>query len=298
MAGYKIFRKILAIRPDMIVINTPELLPLAIVNRLFFRRKIMYDILENYYRNIRHTTVYPLPARWPLALVVRTLEKITAPFMHHFFLAENGYQKEIGFAKPFTILENKLPKSVAQLHKCKTPRDNHQLLFTGTLAKSTGVFEAIKLSRELHAIDSRYSLSIIGYCALPDDLAEIKAEIKKSPFISLHGGDRLVPHHEILQATSHAGWGIVIYPPNPSTESSIPTKVYEYLALQLPMIIRHNPQSHEMVKKFDGGIILPDQFRYYDLANQLKIHPPNSVMSVDVCWESEAPKLIECLRNL
>ncbi|MFZ2906367.1 MAG: hypothetical protein WAZ98_09205 [Cyclobacteriaceae bacterium] len=298
VAGFQILRRTLDIKPDVIIINTPELLPVAIVNRLFFGRKIIYDVLENYFRNIRYTTAYPAFARWPLALMVRLLEKITAPLIHHFFLAETGYRQEIGFARSYTILENKLPKSIIQSYKSNQPRENHRLLFSGTLAESTGVFEAIELCKELHKIDTAYSLTLIGYCAMPDTLAEIKRNIADKPFITLVGGDQLVPHEQILHEISRAGWGIVIYPPNPSTESSIPTKVYEYLAFQLPMIIRHTTPSHAMVQEYKGGIILPAKPDFQVLIGQLKTFPKNPDAPADIFWESEGLRLIECLRKL
>lgn len=291
-----VFKKINHVKPELIIINTPELLFVAILNRIFFGRKVVYDVLENYFRNIRYTTVYPSLLRLPLAGVVRLMEIITAPFIHRYLLAEKGYRAELGFAKPFTFLENKLPKSIASKFTSHSTRGYSNLIFTGTLASTTGVFEAIRLCQQLHELDSSFSLTIIGYCPIPETLALIKNEVKDFSYITMIGGDQLVPHSEILSAISQADFGIVIYPTNPSTQSSIPTKLYEYLALKLPVLIRHNAESHQLVSECKGGIILEEAPHYPTLSVALQnshftLSPRDSIY-----WESQSGALINSLK--
>jgi len=291
-----VLKKINQAKPELIIINTPELLFIAILNRIFFGRKVVYDVLENYFRNILYTTVYPSLLRLPLAVVVRLMELITAPFIHLFLLAEKGYRAELGFAKPFTFLENKLPKSIASGFTRQKTSGHSKLLFTGTLASTTGVFEAIRLCQQLHQLDSTFTLTIIGYSPVPETLVQIKNEIKDCTFITLIGGDQLVPHSEILSKISHADFGIVIYPTNPSTQSSIPTKLYEYLALKLPVLIRHNAESHQLVSECKGGIILEETPNYSTLSATLKTSnftpsPPDSIF-----WEPQTEYILNSLK--
>ena len=287
-----VFRKINQINPEVIIINTPELLFVAFLSRVFFGRKIIYDVLENYYRTIRFTSTYSVYLRPLLAVFVRTIEYISSPLVHHYFLAEKGYSQELAFAKPFTILQNKLPKSIASKHLNKRSAGNSKLIFTGTLALSSGVFDAIKLFKRLHEVDATYSLTIIGYCAIPGTLSEIKKQIKDEPLITLIGGDSLIPHHKILDEISHADFGIIIYPSNPSTQSSIPTKLYEYMALQLPVLIRHNSESHQLVTTCRGGIVLDEILNYEQLSAEIKKQNFIPTAPDHIFWETEAQNLI------
>lgn len=290
-----IFRKINRVKPELIIINTPELLLVAILNRIFFGRKVVYDVLENYFRNIRYTTVYPSLLRLPLAAVVRLMELIASPLIHQFLLAEKGYSVELGFAKPYTFLENKLPKSIAANFTKQKTSGYSKLIFTGTLATTTGVFEAIRLCQKLYQLDSSFSLTIIGYSPVPETLTQIKNEIKGCSYITMIGGDQLVPHAQILTAISQADFGIVIYPTNPSTQSSIPTKLYEYLALKLPVLIRHTAESHQLVTECRGGIILEAAPHFPTLSNALKTFnivpsPPDFIF-----WESQTKFFLNSL---
>jgi hypothetical protein len=291
-----VFKKINQVKPELIIINTPELLFVAILNRIFFGRKVVYDVLENYFRNIRHTTVYPSLLRLPLAVMVRMIELLTSPFIHRFLLAEKGYRAELGFAKPYTFLENKLPKSVASGFTRQRTNGYSNIIFTGTLATTTGVFEAINLCQKLHQLDSSFSLTIIGYCPVPKTLVQIKNAVKDCPYITLIGGDQLVAHSEILSAISQADFGIIIYPTNPSTQSSIPTKLYEYLALKLPVLIRHNAESNQLVSECKGGIILEEAPHYPTLFAAIKASNLTPSSPDSIYWESQSEILIHSLK--
>lgn len=290
-----IFRKINRVKPEIIIINTPELLLVTVINKILYRRKLIYDVLENYYRNIRYSTVYPALLKHLLAGLTRLTEIVLSPFINRFFLAEKGYARELKFIRNPVLLENKLPEKAAAGY----PVDHasyHNLLFSGTLAPTTGVFDAIRLARELHAVNPSYNLTIIGYATLPDVLAEIRKQIADATFITLIGGDKLVPHREILRKISKAGTGIIIYPSNPATESSIPTKLYEYLALKLPVIIAHTKESVNLVQKYNAGVVLQEGMTAAILHERLANSSFTFDCSQDIFWEAQNAALLEAMK--
>lgn len=292
-----IFRKINRVKPHTIIINTPELLVIALLHKLLYGRRVVYDVLENYYRTIRFTETYPRGVRLLMACMVRLTELACAPFIDTFVLAEKGYSQELRFAKGTVILENKLPKEIAGRYEHIRRGAYHRLIFTGTLAPTTGVFEAIRLARKLHALHAEYTLTIIGYAALPEVLADIKRELADAPFITLTGGDKLVAHRDILTEAAMAGTGLIIYPRNPATESSIPTKLYEYLALKLPVVISHTEESHRLVRQGNGGIVLEPNMSAAELHEKIANARFSFDYSDQIFWDSEAEKLLQIVRK-
>jgi hypothetical protein len=295
-ATLEVAKKIHEVKPELIIINTPELLWIAIANRIFFGRKIIYDVLENYYRNIRFTAIYPVWIRFWLAPLVRAIEVLSSPFVNHFFLAEDGYSNELSFTKPNVILENKLPKTIAD--KFVKPGTLNRLIFTGTLAPTTGILESIELCVGLHLVNPNYTLTIIGYAADRTFLKQLQSKIEDKPFIKLIGGDHLVPHHQILHEISQAGVGIVIYKVNQSTISSIPTKLYEYLALKRVVLIKHNEASHQLVLGLNSGIVLAETPDFRVLDKQLKTQNFTHATPPTVFWESDAVRLLDSISKL
>ncbi len=292
---------LIRLSPDKIIITTHELLLTASIYRLFTNCQLYYDVQENYYKNICHTEAFPKIFRRPLASYVRMKEWLTRPLIAHYFLAEKCYQQELKFIKnKSTIIEN---KSAVFLQNKYQPLQrnclNIEIVFTGTIAKSTGIFECINLIKKLHQIDNRIRLSIIGYCALKVELKLLKTEIKNVPFISLIGGAERVPHTEIIEGIESANFGFAYYPPNPANDYCIPTKVYEYLALQIPLIISDKAHFIPIVEPYESCIKInfnnfnPEEIVHDMLTKQFyKKQPKNEVL-----WEPEAFKLITILNS-
>ena len=184
LAPLRILRKILYLKPAMLVICTHELLWMVLIAKIFLRCPVVYDIRENYFRNILYTNSFPSILRVFIALYVRTKEWITRPLINIFFLAEAGYARELSFVKKKLILENKVKKSfLTDGKKWSADDGNIHMLFSGTLALTTGIFVAIDLCTKLHKLEPRIRLHIIGFSPMQSVYHEIKRHIKDSGFI-------------------------------------------------------------------------------------------------------------------
>jgi glycosyltransferase involved in cell wall biosynthesis len=292
VAGFQIFKIIYQVKPKVLIVNTHELLIVAVANRILFGTRIIYDIQENYWRNILQTNAFPRLVRPFLAAWVRLKEKLTSPFFHWNFLAEKGYEKELGFiGKKFTVIENKvwMPDGFQR----KTDPTKTRLLFSGTLAESTGVFEAIELAKKLHGLEPSIELLIIGFCALPQTLKDIKQAIQTSPFITIIGGDSLVPHSQIMEAIATSDFGLVAYRLSPHIENSIPTKLYEYLGCQLPILLQGHSPWVEMCRPYSASVTVnfsnPD---FNSVLHQMKNSMFYPTPPTDVTWALEEVKLL------
>ncbi len=253
-AGWRFLAYLRRLHPDVVIITTFELLLPAVVYKILTTKKIIYDVQENYFRNLIYTTTFPFGIKHILAVGVRTLEYLTRPFISHYLLAEKNYEKEFYFTKnKHTILENKLFKTSV---KSRIIRNDNtiQLLYTGTIAENYGIFEAVDLAKALHKIEPKIRLKIVGFAAQKDVLEKLKKTIKAHDFITLVGGDSFVAHQEILALIAQSDFGLISYRPDKSTENCIPTKLYEYLAHQLPFLISPNPAWLALTYKYSAGI--------------------------------------------
>ena len=297
-APIKIAKKIHQVKPEVLIVNTHELLIVAIMNRIFFGTNIIYDIQENYWLNILNTDAFPILIRPILATWVRLKEWLTSPLFNQYLLAEKGYEKEIRFiGKKYIVLANKV--LIPTGFRRQTKQEKIRLLFSGTLAQSTGIFQAIDLTKKLHTVEPKIELLIIGFCALSKTLDEIKSSIQNSPFITLLGGDQLVPHDEIMDAILHADFGIISYPSSLHIENSIPTKLYEYLGCQLPVLLQDYKPWTEITEPYNASVNLDFSNMDIDsILNQMKEATFYKTQPSNVTWESEEPKLLQAINNI
>ena len=317
LAKWKASLMVWKLKPDILIFNTHELLWPALLLKICLGTTIVYDVRENYYRNILHSGSFPLLVRWPLAFLVRFKEKLLAPSIDHFFLAEKAYETEFRFhRRGWTVIENKglTPDPSLEergavlafregLHSSLSSREGRgeavRLLFSGTLAESTGVFQAIAVAKKLHRLDESITLKIVGFAALKSTLKKIQHEILETEYIHLIGGDRLVPHPEIMKAIHQADAGIISYPFSHHTKNSHPTKLFEYLSAQLPIILeRHWPWTEQYLQYqpfifFDFS--KPD---YPALLHELKTKQCYPRVPEDVTWASEQPKFLAIMGKI
>ena len=294
MAGKNCYHLLKKLKPEVLIINTHELLFTAVWYKLFNKITLIYDVRENYYRNILHTETFPKLIRPFLATWVRFKEYISSQIVDHYFLAEQYYEEEFTFTKgKSTVLENKYQPIQYQSINSNRDKTKVKLLFSGTLAESTGVFHAIDLAKSLHEKDQSVSLDIIGYSPLPKLINKIKSEIKSLDYINLFGGSELIPHAEIILKIGEANFGIICYPYNKSTINSTPTKLYEYLANQLPFIIQNHHKWQSICEEYSAGIVV--DFDSYDAKSVLESIKSNRFYkngkNDQFLWSSEVAKM-------
>jgi glycosyltransferase involved in cell wall biosynthesis len=299
---WRMFGKVVRLRPAVLIITTHELLWMALASRIFIGCKIVYDVQENYYRNIIHTRAFPPLLRNVVALYVRLKEFIASPFIAQYFLAERCYAQELPFARSrMTILENKFRisgPSERTVVRQQTDRGFH-LLFSGTLAESTGIFSAIGFVKRMHTVNPAFRLTIIGYCAQANVLENIRNALVNCPFIELVGGSTLVPHSEIIRAIGQCDFGIVSYLPDKSTGNRIPTKLYEYMACRLPILITDHPLWTSLCEPYQASVTV--DFRNHDvqqISDRLRHLTFYTQEPTDVFWDDEEPKLWEAMTKL
>lgn len=301
LAPWRILVMAMRLRPDILIITTHELIWPALFLRLVRRCGIVYDVQENYYWNILYTPAFPFLLKPFVALYVRVKESLAANYIDHFLLAEKGYEQELRFpGNRYTVIQNKLRMEGAprQSRRFDPAKKTISLLFSGTIAETTGVFTAIDLAIRLHVVDDKIRLTIAGFCAQREVLAKIRLLIQPRPFIQLIVRDRPLPHHEIVTHIQSADFGMITYQISPATMNSIPTKLYEYLGYKLPiLLVSHKPWA-EISSRYAAAVVFDPA--NYDAANIFRAMMQNSFYTKDpdeVYWQSEEPKLLSALAH-
>jgi glycosyltransferase involved in cell wall biosynthesis len=317
-AQWRYWRLLRALRPApaLVVVHAPELLPLTLLWRHLGRgHQFIYDIRENYALNIRSQGVYPAVVRQVLAALLSQVETLAARHAAAVVLAEASYADELSFlaelpASRVLLLENKyqpqpgevLPRAARPLPARTAPL---RLLFSGTIAELTGVREALALARHLGAAwPGGARLTLIGFCQQPALLAELQQlAAAEASWLTLVGGVAPVPHAQIVAEMERSHLGLLPYRPHPSTERCRPTKLFEYLAHGLPVLVPPNPLWMEPVRAYQAGLEV-DFMQPEAAAAQVAAALPTAVFypagppTDEVLWAGEGKKLrhlLDCL---
>ncbi|OGX88825.1 hypothetical protein BEN49_10060 [Hymenobacter coccineus] len=271
-------------------------------------RRFVYDIQENFALNIRTQRVYPPWVGRVLAGALRRVETWAAGRAAGLVLAEASYADELPFlaqvpARRVAVLENKYQPAPGEVLPTRArplpgPQEPLRLLFSGTLSALNGVREAVALAGALHAArPGGAHLTMVGFCQQPALLQELTALAAAHPaWLALEGGARPVPHAAVVAAIGRSHLGLLAYRPHPSSERCQPTKLFEYLAHGLPLLVPPNPLWAAAIQAHGAGLVVDFADPAAAAATVLRAlaagpayypqGPPASAL-----WASEAKKL-------
>ncbi len=307
LSPLKYWQKILQLKPELIIVNTHDLLIVSCVYKTLFGSKIVYDVQENYMANIIWSSNLPKPLRTLLAFTVRLKEHLVKRMIIHFLVAERCYMNECSFiSNTSTILENKARRKDMLLKRQNVDRPagkDHEeplkLIYSGTIAESYGIFDCLHLTDNLISSGKNLHLTIIGYCPRRDTLEKLVLQIKNKPYITLIGGHHPVPHQEILRELQKADFALISYRLNPSNKNCMPTRVWECLAYKVPMLMKQDHPWVPLLHKYKAGIAL--DFSHPQIS-ALPDLPDNTFYPQAVpdsfYWEWEAKKLLKSMESL
>ncbi|NVO29741.1 glycosyltransferase family protein [Hymenobacter lapidiphilus] len=339
-AQWRYWQLLQKLQPSVVFVHAPELLPATVLWQWLGRgRRFVYDVRENYALNIRTQAVYPPWARDVLAGLVRRLETLAAARATAILLAERSYAAELPFAsgalvsdavpttagastpfrsknhkpkttsqKPVILIENKYQPYDAVPATCprRLPNISEPLLlvYSGTISELNGVWEALRFAAHLRTVWPLAHLTIIGACQQPALLARLQAAVAATNgAVTLVGGAALVPHAAVVADLRRSHLGLLPYRPHPSTARCIPTKLFEYLALALPLVLPPNPLWQPLAETAGAGLAFDFQQATYPPAAELAaglqagVYYPQGPPPL-AFWEPEAKKIVALLDSI
>jgi glycosyltransferase involved in cell wall biosynthesis len=238
-------REIRRIKPDVVHIHDPELIPMAYRLKRSLGVKIIYDKHEDYQsrEGIEGT-------------VLSVLENWAFRWVDHLILAEEMYRSVVdGRDVPYSVVLNfALPTHSANSIERLGIRN---LVYTGTVSRGRGLFHMIDLARQIKRSELDMRIRVVGICNYPEErrLAERDvAEGDLSDLISFDGWDNYASHERIREACLQADAGLMLADPEPNYVVSIPSKFYEYIQYGLPIIASDIPLWKEFLHRTECGV--------------------------------------------
>lgn len=237
---FKMFKILLQLKPEVIIVSSSDLLLVTTLYKILFGCKLCYDVQENYYLNLWYSKSWSAFLRYPLALLVSTIEWLCSPFISQYFLAEALYARQLPYLSPTRtlILENTFqPYHSWETDKATIKKQENLYLISGTLGPAYLILESIAwFLAQIVPNTPKAKLLIAGYAPDGKYLEQIEAAIKGIANISLVGGKELVPYQDLIRLQLSAQYGIINLANNAAMEGKVATKLYEYIANDLIII--------------------------------------------------------------
>lgn len=315
MLTWRAFRLALRERADVYHFHDPELLPWGALLKMRTRRKVIYDVHENVKKQILNKEWLPLWSRKIFSMFYGVLEKAMLPFVDKIILAEDsyihnyqGYQK-VAFVRNYPLLSYAKADAEDALSQ-EDKADVFTVTYVGGVVKIRGVFESVEAVRILHEQGyQQIRLNLIGRVMPPGLKEELEELIRKYGLeaqVSIPGP---VPHNEVYNVLSQSDVGIVVLHPDPNYLESLPTKLFEYMAVGIPVIASNFPLWQSIVEGEACGLTVNplDPKAIADAIRWLLEHPEEAkemgrrgrqAVLEKYSWEKEAERLLHLYLEL
>lgn len=302
--GYRIFRAAREEDADLYHFHDPELLPWARCLRLLGKR-VVFDMHENFRGALLTKGWIPRPMRRPAAALFGGLERRLLGKMPVVF-AERSYPKHFPASKDSTIVLN-LPDV---LHLSSVREDKFAAFtagYMGGISEIRGSLAMVKAVRMLSARGPGAGLHFVGPVGEDHKRALLgEARSGAEADIVFHG--RMIPEDGWrIMARCHAGLAVLQSVPN--YIESYPTKMFEYMALGLPVVVSDFPLYRDVVERVGCGFCV-DPADPERIAEALLYLSRNSGEAVamgargreavikEFNWSTEARKLVAFYRSV
>lgn len=295
-------------KADCYQIHTPELLTIgAKIKQERPEVKLIYDMHEDYYLNIRYGGYYPPVLRNFIASWVRSREMKLSNIYDHVIFAEECFELD-GLEKgKSTVIRNKFIFPPDNLPSNPLPASGRPvLLYTGTIARTWGVFRAIGVWIRLNKYTPT-DLVIAGYThddQLLQAIEEMVSENGLTDRFFMIGGKEYVPYDTILSLINQCTAGLGFYRVREHIRDRIPTKFYEFMAMQKPLYFTANPSWNKLNKEYNFGVSINFPVGEEEIKKMAaEIATENIPVQKEIpeeawSWNTEAAALTSLMENL
>jgi glycosyltransferase involved in cell wall biosynthesis len=245
--------------------HDPELIPILILVRILARRPVVYDVHEDYPDSMRLKEWVPRLVRGILAKLADPMERLSARCLSAVITADDIVARRFKNVRgPVVVLYN-FPKRDFHLAGGSSKRSRGhpvQLIYTGSMSRERGQWLMLDVVRALvsqEGVDAGLWLA-----------GEFDSERKRLEFIrAIEADDCLrgrvswlgvLAHEEVSNWLGSADIGLVPLQPVSKFYKNIPTKLFEYMAMGLPIVGSDLPPIRKFVEESKTGCLaVPDK---------------------------------------
>lgn len=293
----RVLKKAIELNADIYCFHDPELL--FVGYKLKKRgKRVIYDCHEFYGIQILEEKAYiPKCMRWLISKLYTALElfvvkRIDAVLIPTTYCGKNIFD---GIAKKVLLIGN-YPKLEELAGQACEKDQSHIICYVGGLTYIRGIYHLVHLMEKL---DARLVLAGEFYpTEFEQEIKELKGfeKVEYKGFVDRKGIKEIIKSADI-------GMSTILNVGQNCNLDTFPTKVYEYMAMGLPVIISRYPYSEKMIEELQFGIAVEptDENEILEAVKFLYENPlqmrrmgerGRKAIEEKFNWELEAEKLI------
>jgi len=290
LGGLRVTRKGLSLDGHIYHLHDPELILFGLFLKMRGKR-VIFDAHEDTPKDIMAKPWLPLPLRKIVSVCYNTLEMFCVRRFDAVITVHEKIAHRLRKAQPSTSVVRNFP--ILDYDYIVSEDRIQRFVWLGMLSPirgSTQIFSALQ--------------KIPG--ARLDVIGQIRESVKLTPEVAYLGE---FPQQEAMRMASHYLAGLVTFLPAPNHVDALPIKLFEYMALGLPVIASDFSGWRQILEEAGAGLLVnpesPDSIA--EAMNWVLDHPQDArkmgengkrAVHERYNWASEAKQLLNIYRKL
>jgi glycosyltransferase involved in cell wall biosynthesis len=248
-------RLCLGLKAPIYHLHDPELIPLGLMLKRATGGRVIFDAHENYAGFVQQKHYLPLAIRKASGIAMAGLEHLAATRFDAIIVADEGtaeLYRAYGATSP-CVVRNFPILRLFEMDEGGEVEKEADVVYHGTLPKYH-LELALGTASELRRRGRRVRFKIFGDCHVRKWAAE---EIATRGLKGLFELGSRVPHEMVGNIVRRAKIGYIPLPNLPKFQQNIPTKLFEFLALGLPVVATDLPPSRGFLGDGGCGVLVP-----------------------------------------
>lgn len=245
LAPWKILQRASYIPADAYQIHDPELIPMAILLKYISRKPVIYDIHESYPESFLYKEyLSPLVGKL-LSFAISKIERWAVKVFDASIAATEHIAEQfssVPVVHNYPILAEW--KSISSDHSRYHSRN---ICYIGNITKERGIGQIVKA---IEHVDCKFHL------AGNYEPREFRDELAALPGYSKVIEHGYVNREQAAEIFSECALGVVLFDRSPNHLYSLSTKMFEYMAAGLPILVSDLPTNRKLLDKAVLGLYI------------------------------------------
>ncbi|MCF2857405.1 glycosyltransferase family 4 protein [Pseudoalteromonas sp. SMS1] len=287
---------------DIYHAHDPELIPILFILKLF-GRTVVYDMHENFPRQLKTKNVHPLVKK-SLSIIWPAIEKFVFKRINVVY-AETSYKEDYQYVRSAIDLLN-MPLLGELSAIDKTKHKEFSIGYVGGVCKERYLDGTLKAIEKLEKKGIKVRFDCIGPVYFEESKQCIEAYKKKLSNFNFYGQ---LPPKEAWEIIAKCHVGVAMLLPLPNYVGSYPTKLFEYLGMKMPVITSNFELYKPIVEDNNVGFCVdPLNDEEFEVALEklatdpelLNLMSQNSeaILEKKYSWDIEFKKLTEFYKTI
>ena len=249
------------IEPDLLIVRDLPLAPLGIFLGHKYGLPVVVDFAENHpamWNNVIASDKYPIRS-WLLKnpILARHLEKKVAHQADMMFVVVEEMRDHLisigARADRIQIVSNTPPRKILKepFSDSKSGGKDLNLVFVGNLTRNRGLQQILKAIAGIPENGSITRFDIVGSGDHLGPLKSLADDLGLADKVVFHGW---VENSQIPELISHCNVGVIPHLKTEHTDTTIPNKLFDFMALALPVVVSNCTPLKRLVEEEDCGV--------------------------------------------